>query len=552
LDVEGRAVSEKQNDFEVKSTFDVLGRRIRRETVGHVVTFEYDALGRTATVCIDGERRIAAERDAEGQVLKEILGPELERHYRYDAEGRMTAQGVRSEVEWLFHTQYGYDLAGNLTERRDSQYGIEHYRYDPLGQVVEHVDPQGRLKRFLQDPVGDRLPTRVMDSSMPQQTGHGSSPGEWSRQGWYQGVFYRFDAAGNLVERRDDGHAERPDDEPKASVLGWDAMQRLVHSRTNGIETSYGYDPLGRRVFKRTGAKCTWFGWDGDTLAAEGPGETPRQAPMPPAHGRLVGLPARQAAMYRPPAWHAQREIVHHPDSFVPLALMDKDAGTFLYHIDPNGSATKLMGADGHVVWAARYEAWGQARLLVNEVSNPLRLQGQYHDDETGLHYNWHRYFDAVAGVFTSADPIGLSGGLNLHSYAVNSIAWIDPWGWAAKGDYGKMPGIPSYQKHHIIPQNMANHPVIARSGYDVHNSRNIIRLPTSGLVDGAVGGASPGRTIHRGMHQEAYNTLVRDRLDRIHRLRASPEITRLHIQAMADDLADDFRNGRIKLNNAC
>jgi len=388
LDAEGRLVEERQGGFVIRNSFDVLGRRIRRETsAGHTVGYEYDVLGLPTAIRIDDEPPITIERDAAGQVVKETLAPALERHYRYDAEGRLTAQGVRREAEWLFNTQYGYDAAGNLTHRKDSQHGLDQYRYDPLGQIVEHVDPRGRLKRFLQDPAGDRLVTRVKED------------GPWRREGWCEGVHYRFDAAGNLVEQRDDRPLER--EAPRILALEWDANQRLVRSRTNGIETGYGYDPLGRRVFKRTGDHTTWFGWEGDALVAEGVGET----------------------------W---REYLYYPDSFVPLALVD-GKGSYRYHNDPNGCPTRLTRDDGQVVWAARYEVWGQARVLVNEVDNPIRLQGQYEDQETGLHYNRFRYFDPISGTYISADPVGLNGGVNIYACGnSNPFFWADPLGLAS------------------------------------------------------------------------------------------------------------------------
>ncbi len=43
------------------------------------------------------------------------------------------------------------------------------------------------------------------------------------------------------------------------------------------------------------------------------------------------------------------------------------------------------------------------------QVSNPLRFPGQYQDDETGLHYNWHRYYDNSIGRYVTRDPIGLN-----------------------------------------------------------------------------------------------------------------------------------------------
>nr|WP_255263711.1 RHS repeat-associated core domain-containing protein [Pseudomonas aegrilactucae] len=63
------------------------------------------------------------------------------------------------------------------------------------------------------------------------------------------------------------------------------------------------------------------------------------------------------------------------------------------------------------------------------ELSNPIRFQGQYHDHETGLHYNRYRYYDPEVGRFIGQDPIGYAGGLNLFAYTPNPVGWIDPLG---------------------------------------------------------------------------------------------------------------------------
>ena len=96
-------------------------------------------------------------------------------------------------------------------------------------------------------------------------------------------------------------------------------------------------------------------------------------------------------------------------------------------------------------------------------------------------------------GRFTQLDPIGLLGGFILYQYAPNGLTWIDPWGlWT----YNTMPKIDGFQKHHIIPQQLKNHPLIKEAGMNIHSIGNIIYLPTSA-------DAHPTRTIHKGSHYQ-------------------------------------------------
>lgn len=113
------------------------------------------------------------------------------------------------------------------------------------------------------------------------------------------------------------------------------------------------------------------------------------------------------------------------------------------YHNDHLGTPNELTNQKGEVVWLADYEAWGntakvvwreekleQLQVSADELQ-PIRFQGQYYDEETGLHYNRFRYFDPDLGMFTSRDSIGLMGGVNTFQYAPNPTGWIDPFGLA-------------------------------------------------------------------------------------------------------------------------
>jgi len=59
---------------------------------------------------------------------------------------------------------------------------------------------------------------------------------------------------------------------------------------------------------------------------------------------------------------------------------------------------------------------------------------GQYYDQETGLYYNYFRYYDPNTGRYLRIDPVGILGGLNGYSYVRNNpLKWVDPlglWPW--------------------------------------------------------------------------------------------------------------------------
>ena len=60
----------------------------------------------------------------------------------------------------------------------------------------------------------------------------------------------------------------------------------------------------------------------------------------------------------------------------------------------------------------------------------PLRFAGQYADDETGLFYNYFRFYDPNTGRYMENDPIDLAGGLNRYGYVGGSpLRFTDPRG---------------------------------------------------------------------------------------------------------------------------
>ncbi|WP_190285642.1 RHS repeat-associated core domain-containing protein [Montanilutibacter psychrotolerans] len=130
---------------------------------------------------------------------------------------------------------------------------------------------------------------------------------------------------------------------------------------------------------------------------------------------------------------HADAPVTSQPLAPSPEGAVPEDADdreVFHYHVDPNGLPVRLFDDAGHVVWSASYATWGAiACLHADEVDNPLRYQGQYHDAETGLSYNRFRYYDPHSGQYVTQDPLRLVGGDDLYAYGINPVGWIDPLG---------------------------------------------------------------------------------------------------------------------------
>ncbi|EDS6428366.1 type IV secretion protein Rhs [Salmonella enterica subsp. enterica] len=139
--------------------------------------------------------------------------------------------------------------------------------------------------------------------------------------------------------------------------------------------------------------------------------------------------------------------------------LPEPERNIYLYHCDHRGLPLALMGTGGETVWRAEYDEWVNQLNEVNPqgLEQLIRLPGQIEDDESGLYYNRHRYYNPGLGRYITQDPIGLMGGWNLYKYPLNPIGWIDPMGLAKyghlnNGGYGAKPSRPPMPNPSKLP----------------------------------------------------------------------------------------------------
>jgi RHS repeat-associated protein len=218
---------------------------------------------------------------------------------------------------------------------------------------------------------------------------------------------------------------------------GWDGRNKLVRARTKDWDTApegwdlrFDYDAEGRR-FKKSVThyaegvmveqKVVYFIWDGWDLLFE-------------RHEDIGGNPLKE------------RRYVWGPDINDGSA---GGAGGLLLIRETRGQTITdyypLYDGTGHVVGLTDITGtlqaeywWGPFGELISATgpkaqSNPWRFQTKYLDEETGLYYFGHRYYDPGTGQFLSRDKLGEDEDLNLYRMTGNDpINKVDVLGLAA------------------------------------------------------------------------------------------------------------------------
>ncbi len=256
-------------------------------------------------------------------------------------------------------------------------------------------------------------------------------------QGWYGDISYTYDNVGNRLTRvintYTDDYAYATGTNKMDEVTGlnpntfsYDAngsviemgTKTLTYNQNNrlikveeGLTTlgEYTYNGLGQRVMKTVNGETTLFHYDlNGNLIAEG----------------LLDGTITKEYLYM---------------GKIRTAMVDVATQSIYYYLnDRLGTPQFMTDSSGAMVWQAFYKPFGEATINPDStVVNNIRFPGQYYDEETGLHYNYHRYYDLGTGRYLTPDPIGQLGGINVFSYTENNpINLSDSHGlWAGIDD---------------------------------------------------------------------------------------------------------------------
>ena len=123
------------------------------------------------------------------------------------------------------------------------------------------------------------------------------------------------------------------------------------------------------------------------------------------------------------------------------LSMIKPGENVYYFHNEHLGTPQILTNESQAIAWKAAYTPFGEAVVSIATVENPFRFPGQYYDTETGLHYNYFRYYDPTTGRYLTPDPIGLEGGINLWAYSANNpVMLVDPFGLCPAGTHEATP----------------------------------------------------------------------------------------------------------------
>ena len=409
---------------------------------GRQINYLYYGSGHLHQISLDDEVITDIERDKLHREIYRTQG-KLASRYELDPLGRLKRQiatlndlteGGKGKTkvaagygQTAVKRSYGYDRTGNLTHSTDQRTGTTQFEYDKLGRIT-----QAGNELFAFDPAHNILdiPTeKVKPYPAPSPVGEGRGEGKTAaplsadlnpvtdnRLKTYNGTTYYYDELGNLIHRElADGEVQNyfydlHDQLVKAEIFKKDGMKETW---------AYTYDALGRRIGKGRLKNeevsddlenPTRFVWDGSHLLQE------------------IHSDGRYTYIYTD------------PDSYEPLAQVrdwttedgESRQQTRYFHCDQIGIPREMTDKDGNLLWFGNYTGWGRLKeetKVTDSAYQPFRLQNQYADRETGLHYNFFRYYEPDAGRFVNQDPIGLKGGENFYQFSTNIQNMIDPWG---------------------------------------------------------------------------------------------------------------------------
>jgi RHS repeat-associated protein len=445
----------------VSWTYDVLNRKVTEaqqvvgqtarvagyqyDADGHPVDYGYTARHEIGTVTADGPPPLATySYNLAGEMTELMRENGVRTVTGYDLAGRQTGVTHQIGLSVLDGVGYGMDSMGRRTSITRPGGQNDSYGYDAAGQVTAGsylATPSGNQSDgFAYDGTGNRTTSARNGVNVSYSA---NALEQYSAVG---GAVPTYDAAGNTLSLPVPGGT--------AVEMTWDAENRMLSSTRNGAAVGgtvlplasslvngarvvNRYDVLHRRVVKEVHAPNGSGGWtlqerrlftyDGWNVIEERAFDAggslvtwQRLTWGRDASGRLQGAGGVGGLLLAEelPVSGVGSAVGHYPG------------------YDGNGNVVLMTTGSGVVEGRWRYGAFGGTLGSVTASGGyaeqqPWRFSGKYLDGEVetrgGVYYYGYRHYVPEVGRWTSRDPIGEQGGVNLYGMVGNGcVNWID------------------------------------------------------------------------------------------------------------------------------
>ncbi|MER2556000.1 MAG: PKD domain-containing protein [Candidatus Competibacter denitrificans] len=368
--------------------------RIKQVTVNgaNPIAYQYDA---DSLLTQAGD--LAFTRNAQNGLLTGTALGSVSDSYTYNGFGEPTAYTARYNATNLLDIAYTRDKLGRITQKVETIGGgvatTYNYGYDTIGQLTEVKRNGSTVASYIYDANGNLL---------SKTTGGNTVNGTYDAQDRmlsYGNATYNYTANGELKAKVIGG---------QTTTYDYDALGNLRNvTLPGGTQIAYLIDGKNRRVGKKVnGALVQGFLYQGQLQP-------------------VAELDGNGAIVSR---------FVHGKGINVPDYLV-KGGVTYRMVTDHLGNPRLVVNtATGVIVQQMEYDESGNVLTDTNPGFQPFGFAGGIYDRDTGLVRFGARDYDTGSGRWMAKDSIGLRGGINVYSYAMNqSINFIDPEGKEGK-----------------------------------------------------------------------------------------------------------------------
>ncbi len=491
-------------------TPNALGELVaQRDALGQQVAYTYDLLSRPLTRSEpEGTTTwtwgLPADNTASSRVagrLRQVVGPGYAEQYVYDALSRLSRQMLYADVRHDF--SYGYNAMGQLDSLTypaiDTGYRLRlgyEYAHGQLTRIRDYNAPANTFWKLEAADAAGRVLDETRGANLRVITGVNPATGEIEyRQAGIgggsaqQNLAWRWDAQGNMVERKDLNRGI-------TESFSYDALGRLDDVRRNGVLTldlaydlagnptsrsdvgSYAYDQARKHAVTAAGAYRYAYDANGNMTSRNGARVSwtsynlPRLIEGQGGTGSMFWYGADRQRWKQVATWGGTNETtiylgglmekvtrgstttwrhyVPSPGGMAALHLRSNAgvaAQTWLLTQDALGSTDRIVDSSGVVALATSFDAFGKRRaadwssapgsgdILMAARTTRLGFTGHEQLDHIGLVHMSGRVYDPVIGRFLSPDPVIQAPywgqDLNRYSYAWNNpLSIVDPTGY--------------------------------------------------------------------------------------------------------------------------